>query len=213
MIIRPHWADWSAKRLSAEWLKARLDPWHFLTTFCYTTDQHDPQNPIKLIPAKLYLKLLVRAWQRCPLLLVVKSRQMLVSWTFVNLFLWDSIFNYGRKNFFQSEKEEKADELVQRAHFTWRFLPGKPYKPNCRYTYCRLRFPHLDSVIKGVPQGPDAIVQETASGIFSDEMALQIQAEWAYIASKPTIDGGGRFTGVSTPRAATFFKRLVFDEQ
>jgi len=213
VIIRPHWMDWDSERLGLEWLKGLLDPYHFLTTFCYTLDQHDPINPIKLIPDKRYIKFLVRAWQKCPLLLVAKSRQMLVTWIFTSLHLWDAMTNRGRKNFYQSEKEEKADELVQRSYFTWGKLPGKPYKPRAKYTYCRLRFPSMDSVIKGVPQGADAIVQETASKIFSDELALQIEAEQGFIASKPTIDGGGSFTGVGTPRTATFFKRLVHDEQ
>ena len=213
MIIRPDWMDWDSKRLALEWLKARLDPYHFLTTFCYTLDQHDPVNPIKLIPQKQYIKFLVRAWQKCPLLVICKSRQMLVTWTFVCLYLWDAMFKYGRRDFFQSEKEEKANELIERVHFTHRFLPGKPYKIGAKYTYCRLRFPSVDSIIKGVPQGPDVIRQETASGVLSDEMAFQFEAERAYIAAKPTIDGGGRYTAISTPNGPNFFKRLVHDEQ
>lgn len=213
MIITPHWLNWSSERLQLEWLKAMKDPWHFLTTFCYTKDEHDLINPVKLIPPKQYLKFLVRVWQAVPLLLVAKSRKMMVSWIFCNLYLWDSISGYGRLNFFQSKKEDWADELVQRAHFTWRFLPGHPYKPEAQYSYCRLKFPDRDSMIKGVPQGEDPIVSETGSNILSDEMALQILAEKAYVAAKPTIDGGGKYTGVSTARPGTFFKRLVYDEE
>ena len=218
MILRPHWIDWSDQLLQLHWRKAMLDPWHFLTTFCYTVDEHDPMNPIKLIPDKPYIKLLVRSWQKVPLLAVVKSRQMMVSWIFVCLYLWDAMFHgYGRKEFFQSRKEEEANDLIIRAHQVWKFLPGKPYKTRAKLTYCKLTFPDIGAQIRGVPQpqGPDddPIRGPTASGILSDEMASQKQAEQAYIAAKPTIVGGGRFTAISTPRGVNFFKRLVFDEQ
>jgi len=207
-----HWETWDKKEVAFNWLLAKKDPYHCLTTFVYTTDPHDPDEPVKLFPQKSYIENLVSHWLVEPLLLIPKSRQMLISWTCVALYLWDTMFRAGRFNYFQSAKEEKADKLVRRAHFIWKMLPAG-LRPMGVYTYCRLRFPELESSIEGVPQGADAIRQETCSGIFSDEMAFQEEAEAAFIAAKPTIDGGGRYTGVSSANGPNFFKRLVFDEE
>ena len=205
-----HWEDWDSKELAVNWLLAGRDPWHFLTTFVYTADPHDQENPIKLYPDKPYLREVVRGWFKNKKLLTPKSRQMLLSWTGTGCGLWDAAFHEGRFVYFQSAKEEKADKLIQRAYFMWKHLP--PCKPHAVYTYCRLKFPDLHSSIEGVPQGADAIRQETASGILSDEMAFQEQAKAAFIAAKPTIDGGGWFWGISSVNGPNFFKELVFDE-
>lgn len=214
-MIKRHWEDWSNKRLGLEWLKAGLDPWHFLTQFTYTTDPHDPSQPVKIYPPKSFLEFLVSQWVLHDRLLVPKSRQMLVSWTMVGLHLWLTMFGRGRSVYFQSAKEEKADKLIQRAYFIWKLLPG--CKPQAVYTYCHLKFPDLDSVIEGVPQGRDTIRQETCSAIFSDEQGFQEEAALSYIAAKPTIDGKegqrGRYTGVSSANGPNFFKRLTFDEE
>jgi hypothetical protein len=140
-----------------------------------------------------------------PLLLIPKSRQMLVTWLYVSCYLWDAQFHYGRLNFFQSKKEEDADRLVQRAFFIYEHQPDwiKAIFP-AEYSYCHIRFKKGKSEIWGVPQGGDQIREYTSSGIFSDEMAFQTQAEDAYTGSLPTIKGGGRFTGVSSANPGFF---------
>ena len=79
-----------------------------------------------------------------------------------------------------------------------------------KHIYCKLEFPDISSMIKGIPEGGDQIRMHTSSGIFSDEMGFQPEAEAAYTAAKPTIDGGGRFTGVSTAEPG-FFADMVDD--
>lgn len=174
-----------------------------------TKDEHDLQNPIKPFPNKEYLKAVCDLWYREPLLLVPKSRQLMMSWLFVACYLWDTQFGRGRLNFFQSKKEEDADRLIQRAWFIYEHQPDwvKAMFP-AQYTYCHLRFLKGDSELWGVPQGGDQIRSHTASGILSDEMAFQPESEDAYAGAKPTIDGGGRFTGVSSANPG-FFHFLV----
>lgn len=166
-------------------------------------------NPKKKFPDKEYLRELCNLWYREPLLLVPKSRQILATWLFTACYLWDSQFYQNRLNFFQSKKEEDADRLIQRAKFIYDNQPLwiKALFP-AEYTYCHLRFKYGSSEIWGVPQGGDQLRQYTASGIFSDEMAFQTEAEDAYTAAKPTINGGGRFTGVSSANPG-FFHFLV----
>ena len=184
-------------------------PWWWIEEQVWTKDEHDKVSPVKRFPLKEYLKLYCVLWYNEPLLLVPKSRQMMMTWLFSACYLWDTQFHQGRLNFFQSKKEEDADRLVQRAYFIYQHQSDwvKAMFP-ATYTYCHLKFPQAGSEIWGVPQGGDQIRSHTASGIFSDEMAFQPQAEDAYSGAKPTIDGGGRFTGVSTANPG-FFEYLV----
>ena len=184
-------------------------PWNWIRETVYTNDEHDAINPTKRFPDRDYLRILSDLWLRTQLLLVPKSRQMLITWLFVSCYLWDTIFKRGRLNFFQSKKEEDADRLIQRAYFIWQHQPDwiKALNPAI-YTFCHLKFPITHSEIWGVPQGGDQIRQYTSSGIFSDEMAFQTDAEDAYTGALPTIKGGGKFTGVSSANPG-FFHFLV----
>lgn len=212
-----------------EWENCREDPYYFLTHWATTLDQHakNEDEVMKVFPDKEYIKIIVDIWFHSTLLLVPKSRQMLMSWLFTALYLWDTQFHKARLTFFQSKKADDADDLVKRAKFIWdrepKFLKryyqqGKFYPLLCnpqhngQHTQGRMTFPDIHSEIRGIPEGGDVIRMHVASGILSDEMAFQPEAKAAYTASKPTLSSGGRFTGVSTAEDNTFFESLVFDQ-
>jgi hypothetical protein len=62
-----------------------------------------------------------------------------------------------------------------------------------------------------VAQGEHQMRQLSATAIFADEFAFWEHARQTYTAARPTIEGTGRFTGVSSAHPG-FFKDLVFDE-
>lgn len=209
-----------------EWWNCHDDPYYFMTHWAKTLDVHDREQSIKMFPEKEHLKILVEVWLKEYLLLIPKSRQMMMSWLFTTLYLWDTQFHAGRLTFFQSKKEEDADDLVKRAKFVWDnepkflkryYLGGKFHnlkinpQHNGQHTYCKMNFPEINSEIRGIPQGGDVIRMHTASGILSDEMAFQPEAKAAYTAAKPTLSANGRFTGVSTAEDNTFFEDMCFD--
>jgi hypothetical protein len=210
-----------------EWGQCANDPYHFMTHWALTLDVHDRNTPIKTFPTKEYIKILIDLWLKNPLLLVPKSRQMLISWIFTTLYLWDNQFHKGRLTFFQSKKADDADDLIKRAKFVWdhepkflkRYYDGKGFRNltcnpqhNGQHVYCKMDFPDINSEIRGIPEGGDVIRMHTASGILADEMAFQPEAFGAYQAAKPTISSHGKFTGVSTAEDNTFFEDMVFDK-
>lgn len=195
--------------------KIRSDPWEFLKCV-RTLDQVDQVNPIKAYPTHIpYLNLYVRVWQRERLLLVPKSRRMKMSWTNIALYTWDSIFHVGRHNAFVSKKEDDSDELVKRSKFILDNIDEtklpRQLLPKYEVKYNRLYFPQLNSTIQGFPSGANQLRQFTFSGILADEIAFWEDAQKMYSASFPTLEGGGRFTGISSPSHG-FFKLLVFDK-
>jgi hypothetical protein len=215
------------KLQDVEWWLCHDDPYYFLTHWALTLDTHDPENPIKPFPDKEYIKILVDLWMKERLLLIPKTRQMMLSWIIVGLYLWDTQFHKGRLTFFQSKKADDADALIRRAKHIWdqepRFLKryyedGKFYELKANpqhkglHVEGKLLFPSIYSEIRGIPEGGDVIRMHTASGIMSDEMAFQPAASEAWTAARPTVSSKGRFTGISTAEDNTFFEAMVFDK-
>lgn len=197
---------------------AAISAHDFVFKYAYTLDPHDKANPIKHFPNKLYLSKLIDIWHEEPLLLIVKSRQMMISWLLVALNTWLAMFNKGQYIFFVSKKEDDAGyatslALLSRAFFIYNHLPeGLKIPYHKSGTPSTLSFPTKNSVIHAVSQDSEALRQYTASSIFQDEMAFQEHSEQVYAAAKPTIDGGGRLTGVSTPNGKrNLFYKLVYD--
>lgn len=192
---------------------------YYLGHFVYTLDEHDKEHPIKKLPYhKDYMKEVAQNFLTEQLLLIEKSRQMMITWLLVACCLWDVQFHQGRRVFFQSKKEEDANSLVDRAKIIYENYP-QPVKsvinelyPATNTSYLTLEFEKYHSIIKGIPQGAAKIRMHTASRIFSDEMAFQEEAEEAYIAAKPTLVGGGQYLAVSTPNFKNFFYRVAKDK-
>jgi hypothetical protein len=204
----------------SQWLEKltlyRTDPWAFCTDCVYTLDQADEKEPVKKFPSHFdYLKLYTRVWQKERLIAVPKSRRMFISWVNIALYTWDTAFHIGKFNAFVSKKEDDADELVKRSKFILDNIPEdklpRQFIPKYEYVFGKLRFPEINSMIQGFPQGADQLRQFTFSGIFGDEMVFWENAQAMYAASFPTLEGGGRFTAVSSPGPG-FFRRIVFDQ-
>lgn len=197
------------------------DPWAFLQDCVYTLDQVSQNDAIKPFPSYLeYVEFLARLWIREKLLAIPKSRRMICSWTFISLFTHDTIFNSGRFNAFVSKKEDDSGELVARAEFIYKKIPDwripralLPALKNGKMSKQPplLEFEEIHSKIQGFPQGADQMRQFTFSGMLFDEWAFWEEAQASYSASKPTLDGGGRLTGISS-RSPGFFKKIVFDQ-
>jgi hypothetical protein len=163
-----------------EWETCRKDPYYFLVNWAKTLDPHDDEQPIKPFPDKEYLKIITEIWLKHNLLLVPKSRQMMMSWLFTTLYLWDTIFHPARMTFFQSKKSEDADDILKRSKFVWDNLPkflkryykeGKFYELKCnpqhkgQHVTGRMIFPDINSEIRAIPEGGDVIRMHVASGI------------------------------------------------
>lgn len=192
------------------------DPWEFAKHCCFTYDPQDTRNPIKPFPVRYnYLKAYFRTWQQKRLMAVPKSRRMFLSWATLILYTWDTMFHAGRRTAFVSKKEEDADELLERVKFMIdqikeRGILPPDIVPRSVKTYCELDFPDIGSKIQAFSSGSDALRMHGFSGIMGDEMAFWPFAELMYASAMPTIEGGGRFTAISSP-APGLFKDIVFD--
>lgn len=193
--------------------RAKKDFVYFCRSFVYTQDEHDENAPIKKLPDKTYLYDLAHLFQTENKILVEKSRQMMVTWLACAYALWEALKD-GRRIFIQSKKEKDANALLDRVKLIYDHLPEyfRAAFPTDPPAYCKMSWGKRNTIIEAIPQGADVLRQYTASLIISDEMAFQEKAEDAYSSARPTLIGGGKFIGISSPNFKEFFYLLSRDE-
>jgi hypothetical protein len=212
-----------------EWHMCKNDPYFFLTHYAKTLNNHykEWEDPTQPFPEKEYIRLFVNEWLEHKILVVPKSRQMMVSWLCVWIYLWDTQFHKARFTCFQSKREEDADELVKRLKHIWDNEPEwmKYYynedwtsmklkqNPQNRghHVYCKFDLPQINSRVLGLPQWWDIVRMMTLSWMVCDEAAFQPEMDSAYTALKPTLSSGWMVTMVSTAQEGTFFEDCVND--
>lgn len=205
-----------AKYQAHQYLHYSTNAWSFQRDCVFTLNQVSQEmKATQPYPGYLeYLRFLTQLWLMEQLIAVPKSRRMFCSWNFISLYTHDTIFKEGRFNGFVSKKEEDADDLVSRGEFIYEHIPDwripRELLPKAKRTSGVLEFPDTNSKIQGFPMGADQLRQFTMSGLFGDECAFWPQAQKFYSASKPTLDGGGRMTLVSS-RSPGFFKKICYD--
>lgn len=193
--------------------RLQRDAWFFCENFVWTLDEHDLLNPIKRLPDKAYLKAITNIWSKEQLVLIEKSRQMMISWLMAALHYWLAAYHSGQNVLVQSKKEDDSDLILKRMEFIHNHIPEDLRVPLAggKKTYCNIEFDGTHSRILGVSQNPEASRSQTASAIFSDETAFQDRAEEAYRAVRPALGQTGKYTAVSTPNGKEFFWKLRSD--
>jgi len=175
--------QWQADELS----RCSVEPWYFLVNYCWSIRRDEQASYTERVPAKEYLRLMAQDWFDYPMYLSSKSRQMMATWLFTLLNMWDCMFHENIHTCCQTKKEEDADsEMIRRAHFTWGQLPVW-MRAACpaKYSYCKLFFSDTNSLLRGIPAGGDQIRSHNPNRLLSDEFAFQPDAEGSFTAALP----------------------------
>lgn len=207
LIERAHAREALEKRLFAK------DPWYGIEKkLVFTQDEHADllggEKATKLFPPKEYLKLISHIVMGSPTGLLMKSRQLMMSWLFCYLLLWEAITKSGRLCVAQGKREEdvlaKGDKgLMGRIRFMRRNLP-EHLQPVVLEEAKGTEVYGNGSTIMAIPQGDDIVRSITASFVFMDELEFHPEGERAWTAALPTTKGGGRLWGVTTPNGQGF---------
>lgn len=206
-----------------------------------TKDEHDTLNPCKPMPDEPYLRVLLdnclvsgrflkperakyaidagfsHKWlenlYESQILMIEKSRQMMVSWTLCAFALWRAKFHDNQLILVQSKKEDDAFNMVfvGKEAFYARISFLETNLPHALRTLSfprnasqgRLYFP-TGSQIWGIPQGGDIIRSNTPSLIIDDEAAFQDEFDKSYTAALPAIKGGGQLICCSSAEPSAF---------
>jgi hypothetical protein len=172
----------------------------------WTFTQH-PLYGIKSFPDYEYLLRLPEILWREKLVLLPKSRQMLISWTMCSEMLFRAL--EGGLHLLLSKNQFSADELLRRIGFIFDHLPQKLELKTVVRNRSELEIYRRGRIIS-LPATEDAPRMHSPTSVFWDEMAFTPNAGKIWIALKPCLDNGAYFTGVSTPNGASgIFAELV----
>jgi hypothetical protein len=161
---------------------ATLNPVWFINTFVFT---FDPRRKPAVIPFELYpfqeelIGSLKEAWEKKEHRLIVKSRDMGLSWTVCSFFLWAILFNRDFAGTIGSRKEDEVDDktifsLMPKIDFALDRLPDfmrGAYDEKLNRSYMKIYIPETNSIIRG--EGGDNIGRGGRSSVmFVDEFAF-----------------------------------------
>jgi len=146
------------------------------------------------------------------LVLILKARQLGISWLCCGYALWFCLFQAGKMVLLFSKGQDEANELLRRVKVLYERLPAwlrdaAPQLAKPANTQ-EMVWTH-GSRIRSLPASPGAGRSFTASLVVLDEAAFLAFAEPLYTALKPTIDAGGQLIVLSTANGiGNLFHRL-----
>lgn len=154
--------------------------------------------------------------------IVLKARQLGLTWLALSFAVWSMVFSIGYQVVALSKKEEDAKELTRRIVFILRHLPdwliqeeAKENKstPGLRFTSTAMSVTILHrepSVFNSMSAAADSGRSFTANLVILDEWAFQQWAREIWAAAYPTINRttGGKVIGLSTAKRMTLFEEI-----
>ena len=186
---------------------------HDFPSFLHECQTHDPgHNEPRTIPDWSYIQELATALEEQNRVLVVKSRQMMVTWIGCAWLLHRALTGGPGQHLILSKEERSARELIDRIRFLHDHLPPDLCGEKMKVKADGILFPDRNTQILSLPTTPHAVRGRSPRTVFWDEMAFTPFDEEVWTAVKPAIDSGGSFLGVSTPNGPSgVFNRLAHD--
>lgn len=179
---------------------------------------HDPAWPEpRTIPVEWpYVRDLADKLTHEERVVVVKSRQMMVTWLGCAWLLHRALTGGPGIHVVLSKEERSAKELIERIRI---LLDGLPEEWLEEWTVSAKSTITLTNTTSGnasrivsLPAAPHAVRGLSPRTLFWDEMAFTPNDEDIWTAVKPAVDSGGWFLGVSTPNGPNgVFYRLAHD--
>jgi len=186
---------------------------YFVGTYVQINDPLKGRIKFELWPVHQQLIDLILDNQR---LVILKARQVGVSWLLASYALWRATFSDGANILMLSKREDEAKALLGKSYYVYQHLPlflrRKIYKKNeSELTFSDYNNGSVAATsIKAFPSTEDAGRSEAASDVICDEWAYHPFAEANYGAYKPTIDSGGKLIGVSTANGVGNFYHRIY---
>jgi hypothetical protein len=188
------------KEIALEILKCEKYFTHFLS-YCRITDTPTSTNPGGIIPFELYphTKKVIATLLNYRLIDIIKSKQVGMSWLVGGAWvLWNAMYKYGDRTLMYSAGEREAIELMSKGKQIYEHLPEWMQIKTGKDSTMLMTFPLVHSQIVALPSTEKAGIGEKASRVICDEWAFHPCAEANYFNSKPTVDAGGQFIGMTT---------------
>ncbi len=200
-------------RQAVEYAKCAADCAYFCHTYNIIDDAQGAgdgsgEMPFHLWPAQVRV---LWIFLKHRLVLILKARQLGISWLCCSYALWLCLFQPGKVVLCFSKGQDEADELIRRIKTLYERLPDwlRDALPPLKKNNTRFLVWANGSRVRSLPATKGAGRSFTASLVILDEAAFLMWASQIYTALKPTIDGGGQLIILSTANGlGNLFHRL-----
>jgi hypothetical protein len=169
--------------------EAIADPLEWAQRYTKTYNEHWVEegrpSPYEPFPKKHHFRPLFEVFQRERIILIEKSRDMMVSWACVAYLTWEAMRTPERGIVLQTQKEDKVKQLIDYAKCLYRNQPDwlkeafPLAKPLDSQPDLSLEFAHGGNIM-GIPGGADKIRSYHPWGYLNDESSFQPEAGDCY---------------------------------
>lgn len=178
-----------------ELAKCRRSPGYFLSTYGLMRDPVLGQLPFRLFR---YQEICLDKFLAHAFNIILKSRQMGLSWLVAGYALWLCLFFEDKKVLMISIKDKTAKALLKKVKFLYESLPRFLQQELLEVNMSKMAFAN-GSEIESVPTSEDAGRSESISLLIVDEAAHVRWFNDIWMAAYPTLSTGGQAIMLSTP--------------
>ena len=199
----------------AEFEYCRKNVVYWANNYCVIEDKDSPEI---IVPFKGWdaQNQTLREFDEYRLNLILKARQMGITWIALYYCLHDLIFNLGHTVVALSKTEDDAKELVRRMSVVLDNMPELLLGGDIRWEststtiYITDSKGRLTSTFKAFPASPSAGRSFTGNILLLDEWAFQQYAEEIWTSAYPTINRptGGKVIGLPSLRFPSTFSQV-----
>ena len=170
---------------------------YFLSKFAWILNRNTGKK-VKWEPWP-YLLDLLDILQEYPDIIIVKARQLGISWLLAGYAVWKAVFGDAVLGLLLSQGEKDAWKLLRKCKYIYRNLPdflsrGEKHPDNREF----FDINGSDSQLEAMPSTEKAGRGTDATLIIRDEAAFHPYAKENYSAIRPAIDSGGQGVDLST---------------
>jgi len=183
----------------AEKVKCGMDPWYFFTRYCYIQSKARAGSvgqPVRFEPWP-HLESLLRTVQTKDRIIILKSRQVGITWFFACLALHYALFWPDSNIVVFSRRGQESIKFKLRCRYIYDRLPAFLKVPITTDNEDLLVFGAVRSEIYSLPTTPGSGRSETATLVILDEWAYQEYARENFTAILPAVEFG-KLVGIST---------------
>ena len=214
-----NYGEYIQEILKAEFEYCRHNVVYWANNYCVIEDKDSPEI---IVPFHAWdaQNQTLRDFEKHRLNLILKARQMGITWLALYYCTHDLIFNLGHTVVALSKTEDDAKELVRRMSVILDNMPeilqggGLTYSKTTTSIAITNSGGKLISTFKAFPSSPAAGRSFTGNILLLDEWAFQEFAEEIWTSAYPTINRptGGKVIGLSTIKKGTLFERLWVED-
>jgi len=173
----------------------------------------EPPPGLSVIPFEKWehLESLAHTLRTERLVVILKARQVGVSWLLAAYALWTALYHKGAVVLMLSKGQHEAGDLVDKVKFIHTQLHPALQQPVGTDSGTEISFPTMMSTVTALPSTEHAGRSETASLVIQDEADFHEHLDTNYAAVKPTIDAGGQLIQASTAnkfKMTSLFKQI-----